>query len=130
MIYVVGHPSGAIKEATTTCDSKVVSFEGPSLDKMLAAHPYYGKDIVPGGMYRGNPDDINTFSMAATFVTSSKISEKVVYNVVKAVFENFEAFKKLHPAFTNLTKEAMIKNGLSAPLHRGALKYYKEAGLL
>ena len=130
MIYVVGHPSGAIKEATTTCDSKVVSFEGPNLEKMLAAHPYYGKDIVPGGMYRGNPDDINTFSMAATFVTSSKISEKVVYNVVKAVFENFEAFKKLHPAFTNLTKEAMIKNGLSAPLHRGAIKYYKEAGLL
>ena len=78
----------------------------------------------------GNPDDIKTFGVAATFVTSSKVSEKVIYTVVKAVFENFDAFKKLHPAFANLTKEDMIKNGNSAPLHRGAIKYYKEAGLL
>jgi len=50
--------------------------------------------------------------------------------VTKAVFENFDDFKKLHPAFENLKKEEMVKDGLSAPLHPGAEKYYKEAGLL
>ena len=81
-------------------------------------------------MYKGNPNSVKTFGVAATFVTSSKVPENVIYAVVKSVFENFESFKKLHPAFANLKKEDMIKNGNSAPLHRGAIKYYKEAGLL
>ena len=81
-------------------------------------------------MYKGNPNDVKTFGVAATFVTSAKVPEKVIYAIVKSVFENFEAFKKLHPAFAHLTKEDMVKNGNSAPLHRGAIKYYKEVGLL
>jgi TRAP transporter TAXI family solute receptor len=81
-------------------------------------------------MYKGNDKDVKTFGVAATFVTSAKVSEKVIYAVVKSVFENFASFKKLHPAFANLTKQDMIKNGNSAPLHRGAIKYYKEAGLI
>ena len=80
-------------------------------------------------MYRGNPNDIPTFGVGATFVSSTRTSEKTVYVVVKAVFENFEAFKKLHPAFGVLKKDEMVKDGLSAPLHDGAAKYYKEAGL-
>ena len=130
MIYVVGHPSGAMKEATTTCDSVLVNVDGPVIDKLVKDNPYYKYTTIPGGMYRGNPNDIKTFGVAATFVTSSKVSEKVIYAVVKSVFENFETFKKLHPAFANLTKKDMINNGNSAPLHRGAIKYYKEAGLL
>ena len=130
MVYVVGHPSGSIKEATTTCDSKLVSVEGPVIDKIVNGNDYYKYTTVPGGMYKGNSDDVKTFGVAATFVTSSKVSETVIYNVVKSVFENFDTFKKLHPAFANLTKEDMVKNGNSAPLHRGAIKYYKEAGLL
>ena len=130
MIYVVGHPAGAIKEATTTCDSVLIDVKGPVIDKLVAENPYYKYTTVPGGMYRGTDKDIKTFGVAATFVTSAKVSEKVIYAVVKSVFENFDAFKKLHPAFNNLSKEDMIKNGNSAPLHRGAIKYYKEAGLL
>ncbi|HIP29849.1 MAG TPA: TAXI family TRAP transporter solute-binding subunit [Sulfurospirillum arcachonense] len=130
MIYVVGHPSGAIKEATTTCDSVIVDVSDAKIAKLVESTPYYKFTDVPGGMYRGNPDTVKTFGVAATFVTSSKVSEKVIYAVVKAVFENFDAFKKLHPAFANLKKEEMIKDGLSAPLHRGAIKYYKEVGLL
>lgn len=130
MVYVVGHPSGSIKEATTTCDSKLVTVADPTIDKIVKNNDYYKYSVIPGGMYKGNPDDVKTFGVAATFVTSSKVSEKVIYTVVKSVFENFEAFKKLHPAFRNLTKEDMVKNGNSAPLHRGAIKYYKEAGLL
>jgi TRAP transporter TAXI family solute receptor len=128
--YVVGHPSGAIKEATTTCDSKIVNVSDSTIDKIVADNDYYKYTTIPGGMYKGNDKDVKTFGVAATFVTSAKVSEKVIYTVVKSVFENFDAFKKLHPAFANLTKEDMVKNGNSAPLHRGAIKYYKEVGLL
>jgi TRAP transporter TAXI family solute receptor len=130
MIFTVGHPSGSIKEATTTCDARLVNVTGPVISKLIKDNAYYSKAIIPGGMYRGNPKDITTFGVRATFVTSSKVPENVIYDVVKAVFENFDTFKKLHPAFAHLTKANMIKLGLSAPLHRGAIKYYKEVGLL
>jgi hypothetical protein len=130
MMYVVGHPSGAIKEATTTCDSVLVNVRDADIKKIVDANSYYKFTDIPGGMYRGNDADTTTFGVAATLVTSSKVSEKAIYNLVKSVFENFDAFKKLHPAFGNLKKEEMIKDGLSAPLHAGAIKYYKEAGLI
>jgi TRAP transporter TAXI family solute receptor len=130
MVYVVGHPSGSIKEATTSCDTVLVPVNGPAVDKLVSKYPYYSKAMIPGGMYRGNPDDTETFGVRATFVSSSKVPEETVYIVVKSVFENFDTFRKLHPAFAHLKKENMIKAGLSAPLHKGATKYYKEAGLM
>ena len=130
MVFTVGHPSGSIKEASTSCDSVLVNVTGPEIDKLVADNAYYRKATIPGGMYRGTDGDTNTFGVGATFVTSAKVSEDVIYNVVKAVFENFNQFKKLHPAFSVLKKEEMIKDGLSAPLHKGAVKYYKEAGLM
>ncbi|UGA56114.1 TAXI family TRAP transporter solute-binding subunit [Vibrio sp. VB16] len=130
MVYVVGHPSGAIKEATTSCDSVIVSVNGKEVDGLLADNSFYRTATVPGGMYTGNDADVETFGVGATFVSSTSVSDDVVYAIVKAVFENFSTFKKLHPAFANLKKEEMIKDGLSAPLHPGAIKYYKEAGLL
>lgn len=130
MVYVVGHPNGSIKEATTSCDSVLVNVDGPAIEKLIAELPYYRVATIPGGMYRGNPEDTTTFGVGATFVSSADVPEKVIYNVVKAVFDNFEEFKKLHPAFSVLKKEEMVKDGLSAPLHDGAKKYYKEVGLL
>ncbi len=130
MVYTVGHPSGSIKEATTSCDAVLVPVTGPAIDKLVAENDYYRKAVIPGGMYRGNPNDTVTFGVGATFVTSAKVPEETVYQVVKAVFENFDQFRKLHPAFANLKKEEMIKDGLSAPLHKGAIRYYKEAGLM
>lgn len=130
MIYTVGHPSGSIQEATTACDSVLVEVAGDAIDKLVAENPYYRVATIPGGMYRGNPDDVKTFGVGATFVSSTATDADVVYHVVKAVFDNFDDFKKLHPAFANLVKEEMVKDGLSAPLHDGAVKYYKEAGLM
>jgi len=130
IVFTVGHPSGSIKEASTSCDSVMVNVTGPAIDKLVSANDYYRTAVIPGGMYRGTATDTNTFGVGATFVSSAKVPENVIYNVVKAVFENFDQFKKLHPAFANLKKEEMIKDGLSAPLHDGAKKYYKEAGLL
>ena len=130
MVFTVGHPSGSIKEASTSCDSVLVNVTGSAVEKLVMDNDYYRTATIPGGMYRGTPDDTKTFGVGATFVTSAKVPEKVIYNVVKAVFENFDQFKKLHPAFSVLKKEEMIKDGLSAPLHKGAVKYYKEAGLM
>jgi hypothetical protein len=130
MVFTVGHPSGSIKEATTSCDSVLVEVSGPAIDKLVADNSYYRYATIPGGMYRGNPNDTKTFGVGATFVSSTATPPEVVYWVVKSVFENFDTFKKLHPAFANLKKEEMIKDGLSAPLHAGAIKYYKEAGLM
>ncbi|MGO1120047.1 TAXI family TRAP transporter solute-binding subunit [Rhodovibrionaceae bacterium A322] len=130
MIYVVGHPAAALKEATTACDAKIISVDGPVIDKLIADNPYYRTAMVPAGMYRGTDSDVNTFGVGATFVTSADVPDDVVYAVVSAVFENFDDFKKLHPAFAGLTKEAMANDALSAPLHPGAEKYYKEKGLI
>jgi len=130
MVFTVGHPSGSIKEAATSCDSVIVSVSGPVIDKLVEENAYYRKAVIPGGMYRGTDEDVETFGVGATFVSSTAVPADVVYEVVKAVFENFDDFKKLHPAFANLKKEEMIKDGLSAPLHPGAVKYYKEAGLM
>jgi uncharacterized protein len=130
IIYTVGHPSGSIQEATTSCDSIIVPVEGAAIDKLVADNDYYRIATIPGGMYRGTDTDTKTFGVGATFVSSAKVPENVIYHVVKAVFDNFDDFKKLHPAFEVLVKEEMVKDGLSAPLHDGAAKYYKEAGLL
>lgn len=130
IVFTVGHPSGSIKEATTACDTVLVPVTGDAVSKLVKDNDYYRKAIIPGDMYRGNPDDVVTFGVGATFVSSSKAPEDTVYHVVKAVFENFDSFRKLHPAFANLKKEEMVKDGLSAPLHPGAAKYYKEAGLI
>ncbi|MCW9034678.1 MAG: TAXI family TRAP transporter solute-binding subunit [Rhodospirillales bacterium] len=130
MVFTVGHPSGSIKEATTSCETVLVTVDGPAVDKLVADNDFYRTATIPGGMYRGNPNDTKTFGVGATFVSSTATDPKTVYQVVKAVFENFATFKKLHPAFGVLKKEEMIKDGLSAPLHDGAATYYKEVGLL
>ena len=130
MVFTVGHPSGSIQEAATSCDSVLVEVAGPEIDALVKENAYYRYATIPGGMYRGTDTDTKTFGVGATFVTSAKVPDDVIYYVVRAVFENFDEFKKLHPAFENLKKEEMIKDGLSAPLHPGAVKYYKEAGLM
>lgn len=128
--YTVGHPSGAFKEATSGARKvRFVSITG--IDNLLKKYPYYAKSVIPIAMYPGaqNDADVPTFGVKATLVTSAKVPDDVVYAITKEVFDNFEEFKKLHPAYSTLTKEAMLE-GLSAPIHPGAMKYYKEAGLM
>jgi hypothetical protein len=128
IIYAVGHPNGSIQEATTSCDSVVVPVTGDVVDKLIEDNPFYAKAIIPGGMYKGTDEDVETFGVRATLVSSTNTSPDVVYEIVKTVFENFDTFKRLHPAFEKLEAEEMISAGLSAPLHDGAVRYYKEKG--
>lgn len=128
--YNVGHPNGALKEAAASCNAHLVPVTGDAIDKLVADHSYYAKATIPGGLYKGTDNPVETFGVYATLVTSSDVEEDKVYAVVKAVFDNFDRFKRLHPAFANLKEEEMIKNALSAPLHDGAVRYYKERGWL
>ncbi|WEX73982.1 TAXI family TRAP transporter solute-binding subunit [Sinorhizobium numidicum] len=128
--YGVGHPSANIQDPTTTCGAKLVSLTGEAVDKLVAENPYYARATIPGGLYNNNPEDTETFGVLATLVTSANVPEESVYQLTKSVFENFDEFKSLHPAFANLDPAKMIAEGLSAPLHPGAEKYYKEKGWL
>jgi hypothetical protein len=126
--YGVGHPSANIQDPTTTCGAQLVSITGPVIDKLVKEHSYFGYATIPGGMYANNPQDTHTYGVLATLVTSSKVPANVVYELTKAVFENFDEFKKLHPAFAHLDPKHMIADGLTAPLHEGAARYYREKG--
>ena len=126
--YGVGHPSANIQDPTTSCGAQLVPLTGAAVDKLVAERPYYAKVTIPAGLYPNNPQATETYGVLATVVSSAKVPADTVYVVVKAVFDNFEEFKKLHPALANLKPENMIKDGLSAPLHEGALRFYKEKG--
>ena len=124
--YGVGHPSANIQDPTTSCGAKLVSLTGAAVDKLVAEKPYYAKVTIPGGLYPNNAQPTATYGVLATVVASSKTPADTVYQVVKAVFDNIEEFKKLHPALANLSPQSMIKDGLSAPMHEGAARYYRE----
>ncbi|HYS14411.1 MAG TPA: TAXI family TRAP transporter solute-binding subunit [Burkholderiaceae bacterium] len=126
--YGVGHPSANIQDPTTICAAKLVPLTGPAVDKLVKENPYYAYATIPANLYPNNTQDTRTFGVQATFVSSAKVPNDVVYQIVKAVFDNFEEFKKLHPALAVLKPEDMLKAGLTAPLHDGALKYYHEKG--
>lgn len=129
-VFTAGHPSGSLKEATTSCDTNLVTVSGPAVEKLLKENPYYRTATIPGGMYQGNDEDVVTFGVAATFVASTRLSDETVYQVTKSVFEDLSTFKQMHQAFGTLKKEEMIMDGLSAPLHDGARRYFMEAGLI
>ncbi|MCD6388661.1 MAG: TAXI family TRAP transporter solute-binding subunit [Desulfobulbaceae bacterium] len=131
-LYTVGHPNGNIKEATSgRIKVRIVPINGPGIDDLLKKYPYYAKAVIPAKFYPNavNEDDIESVGVKATFVTSKNLDDTVVYAITKEVFDNLESFKNLHPAYAALTKENMLQ-GLSVPIHQGALKYYKEAGLV
>ena len=105
IVFTVGHPNGSIKEATTSCDSKLINVDNDAAKGLAADNDFYAMATIPGGMYKGTDADVSTFGVGATFVSSSDTPEEVVYEITKAVFENFDRFKKMHPAFANLKEE-------------------------
>ena len=127
-IYGAGHPSANIQDPTTACGAQLVPITGPAVDALVKKHSYLAYATIPGGMYANNPQPTKTYGVLATLVTSSKVSADTVYIITKAVFDNFDEFKKLHPAFANLDPKHMVVDGLTAPLHEGAARYYREKG--
>jgi len=130
MVYTVGHPSETIRDATSRCNTRLVAVSNPGIDSLVKSQPYYATVYIPAGMYKNNTRRIRTFGVGATLVSSLAVPESVVYKVVKAVFANLKKFRTLHPALKSLNAQSMVKDGLSAPLHPGAVKYFKEAGFM
>jgi len=130
MVYTVGHPNASVGQAAGLCNAVIVEVKSPAIDRLVEDNPFYAYTEIPGGIYSGNPDPVVTFGVKATVVASARLDADTVYTVVKAVFENLDRFKKMHPAFGGLEAGGMVKDGLSAPLHEGALRYYQERGLM
>jgi TRAP transporter TAXI family solute receptor len=130
MVYTVGHPNPSIGQAAGLCNGVIVEVKGGAIDKLVQDNPYYAYTAIPGGMYAGNPDSVVTFGVKATVVSSADVDSDLVYAVVKAVFENLDTLRRMHPAFGLLDAKNMVRDGLSAPLHEGAERYFREKGLL
>lgn len=130
MVYMVGHPSSAILEATSDCDSRIVAVDNAAVTALVESNPLYAKGTIPGGMYRNTDDDRATFSIDATLVTTEAMPDDVVYRVTRAVLTGLPAFRSMHAAFAGLDPERMARQSLTAPLHAGARHYFEEAGLL
>jgi len=130
VFFAAGHPNGLTQGVTTGCRARLVRVAGKPIDRLLATHSYYIASVIPGGMYAGNPDDVPTIGTQAVLVTSSDQPDELAYAVVKAVFENFTDFRRLHPALSPLEIRDMVPSGAVLPIHPGALNYYREAGLV
>ena len=130
MVFTAGHPNGLIQEITSRCNARLIPLKSGVINKLIELNAYYAHTSIPGGMYKHNSRNVQTFGIKATLVTTSDVSDEVVYNMVRSVFENFDDFKTLHFVFANLDKNRMIDGGLTAPLHDGARRYYEEHGLL
>lgn len=130
LVYAGGHPNGAVQQITSNCATRLVDVSGSAIDMMIKEQPFYAYAIIPGGMYLGNERDTRTFGVKAVLVASEDLGEEVVYQLVKAVFDNLDNFKTLHPVFATLDAQHMALDTDIAPLHSGAVKYYKEKGLL
>ncbi len=129
--FTVGHPNGTIKEATAG-KRKVRIIPIEDIKALTKQFPYYSLATIDMSHYpdatNASDKKVTTVSMLATFVTNEKTPDDVVYAITKEIFENLDEFKKLHPALATLTPQSMLE-GLTAPIHPGALKYYKEIGL-
>jgi TRAP transporter TAXI family solute receptor len=128
--FNTGHPNGSVQEVTSTCDTKIVPVTGEVVETLIKENPYYAPATIPGGMYTGNPNDVPTYGVTATVVTTEEVDDDLIYEVVKGVFEDFDVFKRTHPILAYLDKQQMISHGLTAPLHEGARRYYEEEGLI
>lgn len=130
MVYTVGHPASAIKQVTENCGTRILDVTGPEVDALLRKYGHYQRTVIPGGLYRGADKDIRTFGVVATLIADASLQREVAYNIVRAVFENFDLFKRQHPALRSLIPKDMMLRGLTAPLHPGARKYFHERGWL
>lgn len=128
--WAAGVPNGATQEAAATCKIDIVPLQGAWVTDFLAKNTPYAADTVRGGVYPGVDQDVPTFGARATVVTRADVPDDVAYQVVKSVFDGLDDFKQLHPALASLDPKQMAAAALTAPLHPGAAKYFREKGLI
>lgn len=129
-VQAVGHPALVILAATSDCAARLVPAAGPVIDRLIAGDPAYVAATIPGGLYRGNPDPVPTFGVSATLVTRADVPEDEIYTITRSILQDLPMLRGLNPALASLDAKAMVRDGLTAPLHPGAERYDREAGLL
>lgn len=128
-VFTIAHPNLAVEDLLTSCDARLIAVEGPAIDQLTETHSFYFSSVIPGSTYPSQREAVPVFALAATLVTSTRTRPTAVYELVKAVFDDLPGFRAAHPAFAKLTVEQMLTEGLSAPMHSGALRYFEENGL-
>lgn len=127
--FVAGHPNDSVEKAAAACDVVLVEVSGAEVDRLVAENTSYVAGVIPAGLYRGVDKGAKTFSVRAVLVTTQRVPEGIVYEVVRSVFGSFDALRHAHPALIGLEQAAMVAQGLVAPLHPGAARYYAEENL-
>ncbi|NIR28052.1 MAG: TAXI family TRAP transporter solute-binding subunit [Gammaproteobacteria bacterium] len=125
--YVVAHPNETVAQTLGLCEGRLLAIRHPEIDKAIAQAPYFVPVTIPGGLYEGS-SAVSTFGLRATLVSSSDVSAELVEKIVTAVFENLDRLRTIHPVLARLQPERMVREGLTAPLHEGALRYYRSRG--
>jgi uncharacterized protein len=128
-VFIVAHPNLTVETMSTECGAELVPVTGPEIDAMVSTQPYYFRTEIPAGTYAHQAGRVPTFALGATLVTSARTSPLLVETVVGALFGNLDAFRAAHPAFSDLNPASMVNEGLTAPLHEGALEYFRKQGL-
>ncbi len=126
--YTAGHPNIEIKFATFSVrGARIIPLE--NIDSLIESSPFYSRTLIPSQIYpmANNDADIKTIGINATLLTSARVSEDIVYAITRAVFENVESSADFRSEFGALLSDQFLK-GLTAPIHPGALKYYREVG--
>ncbi len=128
-VFAIGHPAPSILEATSGCDAVLVPVTGPRISALVSVNPFYFETDIPGGLYRGNPDDVPTFGVGATLVTRADVADDVVATLFDSVFGNIETLRGLDPVLSDLDPREMATDGLTAPLHPAAEAILSRQGL-
>lgn len=128
--YSIGIPSGPVGEATAKCGASLLSLAGDQLTKLVKENPFYGFVTIPRDTFANMDAPVTTFGVLATLVTREDTPTEIVYDVTRSIFEELESLRSMHRAFAGLLPDGMVRDGLTAPLHPGALTYYIERGLV
>jgi hypothetical protein len=130
VVYMAAHPDPAVAQVIELCDAAIIAVAGPDIDALVEANPFLAFAVIPGGLYADSPDPVETFGIRMSLVSSTGVDAEVAYLLVKTVFENLPRFRRMHPTLGGLDEEEMMEEGLTAPLHEGAERYYRERGLM
>ena len=130
IVYTVRHPNGLVDDVIRSCGAVLVDVSGPQIDGLLARHPEYLRFAIPGGTYAGNPESVTTLGVRTAVITTTRLPETVAYEITKAVFENIDDFRRLHPDFATLAPRDMFPGAGGVPVHAGAARYYRGRGWL
>ena len=128
--YLVGHPAPNVMRTAKSCGARVVSLGEDQIKLFIDGKPYLERTEIAANTYPGQTAPVASVGSLATLVVLESASEDQVYGLVRAVFENLDALKQSNPVLAGLQPARMVKNGLTAPLHPGALRYYREKGWL